>query len=121
MKLAVVGSRGFLDYELFYKILDNIEITCIVSGGAKGADSLAKEYAIFHNIEYKEFLPDWNRLGKKAGMVRNKDIVDASDKVIAFWNSKSSGTKDSINYALKTNKLLKVIEYNKKSKIIDLF
>ncbi len=120
MILAVVGSRGFDDYQLMCDTLSQYSITKIISGGAKGADSLASKYAKEHNIELVEFIPDWKNLGVKAGFIRNKDIVDNSDFVIAFWDSYSNGTRDSIKYASKHCKLLKVIEYNKDDSL-DIF
>ena len=117
MKLAIVGSRGFNDYSLLQNTIKSlsIDISTIISGGAKGADSLAKQYAIENELELIEFIPDWNKYGLKAGMLRNTDIINEADCVIAFWDSKSIGTKDSIIKAKKSNKLLKVLEYNKTS------
>jgi hypothetical protein len=75
------------------------DIDAIISGGAKGADSLAKRLAADIETNYIEFLPDWEKDGKAAGFIRNQQIVDASDIVIAFWNGVSKGTEDSINKA----------------------
>jgi len=113
INIGIVGSRTFTDYELFKNIIYNItkdlqEKTCIihhstiiiVSGGAKGTDSLAKRFAIENKIHYKEYLPDWNTHGKKAGWLRNKEIISVSDILIAFWDGKSKGTEYSINLAL---------------------
>ncbi|KMQ50663.1 Uncharacterized protein CHISP_2346 [Chitinispirillum alkaliphilum] len=91
-RIAVIGSRGF-DYSLLKETLDKEEIVKIVSGGAKGADSLAAQYARENNIELQEFLPDYKKHGRGAPLVRNKLIVDASNMVIAFWDGKSRGTK----------------------------
>lgn len=99
MKIAVIGSRGFNDYTHLCEILDNIEISQIISGGARGADSLARRYANDHKIELVEFLPDYKQFGKKAPLIRNIKIVDASDIVVAFWDGKSPGTAHSIRYA----------------------
>ena len=68
----------------------------IISGGARGADSLAERYAKENNIEFVCFPADWKTHGKVAGFIRNKDIVKASDRVIAFYDGKSSGTKDTL-------------------------
>ncbi len=103
MKLAIVGSRDFDDYQTLVNIMDQYFWDCpltIISGGAKGADSLGKRYAENdREAEYQEFLPDWNELGKKAGFVRNKQIVDACDMVLAFWDGKSKGTEHTIKLA----------------------
>jgi hypothetical protein len=102
--LGVVGSRTFNDYELCKKTLDKIvkkllnkhEQIIIVSGGANGADSLAKKYAKEHKIKIIEFLPNWDKHGKAAGFIRNKDIIEKSDILVAFWDGKSAGTLSSI-------------------------
>jgi hypothetical protein len=111
MKVAVIGSRGFNNYDLVKKTLSNIEITLLVSGGADGADSLGEQYAIENNIETKIFLPDWEKNKRAAGMIRNTDIVNESEVVVAFWDGTSRGTLDSINKAKKLNKKLIIINY----------
>ena len=115
MKLAVVGSRNFSDYELLKSKLDLIHkrkpITLIVSGGAKGADSLSERWAKENNVETLIFLPDWNKYGKKAGFLRNEDIIKNSDAVVAAWNGISKGTEHSINIAKKYNKSCLIIKF----------
>jgi hypothetical protein len=76
----------------------------IVSGGAKGADSLGRDFAQKHSAKYLEFLPDWEKFGKSAGVVRNADIVKNSDFVLAFWDGQSGGTRHSLELAQKTGK-----------------
>lgn len=110
--VAVVGSRTFNDYILLCKTLDQYTIKKIVSGGAKGADSLAELYAKKKNIETIIFYPDWNKYGRAAGPIRNKLIVSASDIVIAFWDGKSKGTASSIGLAKKIKKKLIVVRYD---------
>lgn len=101
MKIAIIGSRTITNYNLESIVSD--EVTEIVSGSAKGADTLAREYAEKHGLKYTEFLPDYSRYGKAAPIVRNKQIADYSDKVIALWNGKSKGTKSVIDYCRKEN------------------
>lgn len=108
MKVAVVGSRDIVDYNWISKVLDKYSIDEIISGGAKGVDSLAARYAIEHKIELTVFRPEWQAYGKSAGFIRNKLIVDHSEHVIAFWDGKSAGTKHSIEYAQKRNKLVEI-------------
>lgn len=117
MTYAIIGSRDFNDYDLLVNILSNFQITKIVSGGARGADSLARRYANENNIELQEFLPDWNKYGKKAGFIRNKDIVINADYVIAFWDCLSKGTLSSINIAKQNNIKIKIVKYKEE----DLF
>ena len=112
MKLAIVGSRNIM-FENAYEILDKTikkeKVTTIISGGARGIDTVAKEYAINNNIELIEYLPDYKRYGRGAPLVRNSDIIKNSDFVLALWDGKSRGTKDSINKARKMNKTTKII------------
>ncbi len=104
MKLAVVGSRSFDDYEFLKKILDYHPCTQIISGGARGADTLAKRYAVEHGIPIIEFIPDWDIHGKSAGFLRNEKIVQACDELIAFWDGESRGAKHSITLAENASK-----------------
>jgi hypothetical protein len=113
MKVAVIGSRDFNDYEEVKQTLSTINITLLVSGGAKGADSLGERYAKEHNIETKIFLPDWEKYGKKAGFLRNTDIINEAELIIAFWDGQSKGTKDSIDKAFKSEKKILIITKTK--------
>lgn len=120
MRIAVIGSRNFNDYEYFKsefeKFLKELDIKeyKIISGGAKGADAFAAKYAKENNKEIVEFLPDWEKYGKKAGFLRNNIIWDNADIGIAFWDGKSTGTAHSFEISKKQNKILKVINYNTK-------
>lgn len=111
MKIAVVGSRTFSKYALLKQTLDEYGIETIVSGGARGADSLAARYAKENSIRLIELKPDWQGKGKSAGFQRNGNIVDESDGVIAFWDGVSCGTFDTIQKAKRVGKLIKVIKY----------
>jgi hypothetical protein len=104
INLGVVGSRGFNDYDFMCDILQWYEVKSITSGGAPGADRLAARYAIEHQIPLKEFLAEWDKLGKRAGYVRNEKIVDAVDEIVAFWDTKSKGTKHTIDIAEREGK-----------------
>jgi hypothetical protein len=114
IKLGVIGSRIFDFYEILKEELTNYNIATIVSGGAKGADSLAKKYSEEYNIPIIEYLPQWNVFGNKAGFIRNELIVKESDELIAFWDGESKGTLSSIKLAEKHNKKIKVINYLEK-------
>lgn len=112
MKLGVVGSRKFNNYELLKSELNKFKkITLIVSGGAPGADILSEEYATAYNIPTQIFYPNYEVYGRSAPFKRNTQIVENSDFIIAFWDSKSNGTKDSINKAKRLNKPVKIIQY----------
>lgn len=103
--IAVVGSRSIRDYKFVARVLENLKISKIISGGAAGVDSLAKEYALKHNILFEEFLPDYIALGRTAPLERNKKIVEAADFVVAFWDGCSTGTKSVIDYAAEKHKV----------------
>lgn len=101
MKLAIVGSRNFTDYKELSRIIGKVkgDITLIISGGARGADTLAERYAKEKAIPYLIFPADWNEYGKKAGILRNQDIVDNAEAMVAFLAPESRGTRDSIKRA----------------------
>ena len=109
MKLAIVGSRNV--------IVDNMEkyiSACdeIISGGAKGVDACAAEYAKENGIKLSVILPKYKHYGKAAPIIRNKEIVDSCDYVIAFWDGSSKGTLSVIRYSEKTRKPYKLIFVN---------
>ena len=110
MIIAVIGSRDFNNYDLLKTVLSEFSIDSIVSGGAKGADTLAEQYAEEFNIDTHIIKPNW-KLGRGAGIIRNKEIITACDYCIAFWDGKSKGTKSSIDFAKKTNKGLKIVRF----------
>ena len=110
MNVAIIGSRTFTDYERAEEFLDALEldITRIISGGARGADAIAERYASEHGIPITVYPADWERYGRGAGMIRNKQIIADADVVIAFWDGASKGTKNSIELARKAKKKLAI-------------
>ena len=102
MKVAVIGSRDLTVHNLEKYI--PYEALEIVSGGARGIDSCAKKYALKNNLKLREFLPNYAKYGRKAPLIRNIEIINYSDIVIAFWNKKSLGTKFTIDNCKKRNK-----------------
>ena len=111
MKLAIIGSRTFNNYDLLVSILEQYKskITLVVSGAAKGADSLGERWAIKNNIKTLIFPADWEKYGKRAGFIRNEDIIKNCDCVIAFWDGISKGTTHSLSLCEKYNKPYKII------------
>lgn len=109
---GVIGSRSFSNYELLASSLNNYVYKgdVIVSGGAKGADSLAERFAKENSIEFVVYPANWEKFGKSAGFKRNVDIVNSSDIIIAFWDGKSKGTMHSIELAKKMNKKTIIIK-----------
>lgn len=112
MKLAIIGSRNFTNYKLLQEILEQYKpkITLVVSGAAKGADSLGEKWALENNIQTLIFPADWNQYGKRAGFIRNEDIIKNCDCCVAFWDGESKGTKHSLSLCKKYNKPVKIVQ-----------
>ena len=107
MKVAIIGSRNITINNLGEYLPKNI--TEIVSGGAKGIDTCAKEYAIHNDLMLTEFLPEYSKFGKAAPLKRNIQIIGYADEVLAFWDGKSKGTKHIIDSCKKLGKKVTVI------------
>lgn len=107
MKVAVIGSRSITSYPL-EKVIPS-DVTEIISGGARGVDALAREYALAHGIPLTEIRPDYARYGKSAPLRRNEEIVARADLVIALWDGQSSGTAHVINQCKKIGKPFSLI------------
>ena len=102
MNIAIVGSRKYANLDQVRKYITTLAPdTCIVSGGAQGVDQAAEEAAQSRGLTTRVFLPEYNRYGRKAPIVRNQEIVEQADKLIAFWDGESRGTKNSIDLAHK--------------------
>lgn len=118
--LAVIGSRDFTDKEVLFEKLDKNEsrIALVVSGGARGADTLAKEWAESRGKPLLTFYAKWKgkdgSTDKGAGFRRNRWVMENADYVLAMWDEVSSGTANAINIAKQLNK--KVHVYNFKTK-----
>ena len=112
IRLLIAGSRSFTNYadmvNAIYSYYSVDQIAAIISGGARGADTLAKRFAVEHEIAYEEYLPDWS-IGRQAGILRNIDIVNVADEVIVFWDGKSNGSKFTISYSQEQGKPCRVV------------
>lgn len=113
MRVAVIGSRTATQQN-YSALIRHIPSNAseIVSGGAQGIDTLARQYAKENGFILTEFLPDYDaepENPKAAPLMRNKKIVDYSDYILAFWDGISKGTRYTIQYAHKTNKPVKLI------------
>lgn len=121
MRVLVCGSRHFKDYMFLKEVLDNFHdknnITEIIHGAAKGADLMAAEWAMSRSTSMgaamgiRAFPADWNKHGKAAGPIRNKQMLDEGkpDKVIAFLAPNSRGTQNMIDQATKAGKPVQVV------------
>lgn len=96
--VTIIGSRDikFVNFDLY---LDKNNIAEVISGGASGVDTLAEQWAKRNHIEFVAYLPNYKIYKTKAPLVRDKEMVDAADEVVAFWDGKSHGTKYTIDYA----------------------
>lgn len=112
MKVIIAGSRGITDWDtVCYAIRDSkFAITEVVSGMAKGVDTLAIEWGHSLFIDVKCFPADWRKYGNSAGIHRNIEMGNYADALIAIWDGESKGTKHMISYMNKLNK--KVFIYN---------
>lgn len=116
MKVIIAGSRSFTDYKTLTDhcdhLLSNQSDIEIVSGTANGADKLGERYAEEKGYPVKKFAANWNELGKKAGYIRNEQMAQYADALIAFWDGKSKGTKHMIELAKKYNLPTRTIQIN---------
>lgn len=103
MKWIVAGSRTFTDYPRLCRSLDAFhaqgQISEVVCGCAHGADMLGEHWAKDRSIPVKRFPANWKELGRGAGFIRNQQMADYADALIAFWDGESKGTRDMIRRA----------------------
>jgi predicted Rossmann fold nucleotide-binding protein DprA/Smf involved in DNA uptake len=103
MKTIIAGGRTITDYSLVLSAIgeSEFEITEIVSGMAPGVDTLAVQYSQENNLPLAEFHADWNQYKKAAGPIRNREMANYADALIAIWDGESRGTKNMIEEATK--------------------
>lgn len=125
LRIVIAGSRDFNDYELLKREVLNIvkydnrpkDYVKVISGGARGADTLGERFAKEFGLEVKRFIPDWESIGRRAGYIRNAEMAkysveDGSDgMLIAFWDGKSKGTKHMIDLANKYELEVHIVNY----------
>lgn len=113
MKLLIAGSRNIANVEFIESVLDgirlNTKITHVISGMARGPDMIGKEWADKHSIPVLPYPADWPKYKGAAGFLRNSDMAKEATALIAFWDGKSSGTRDMIKKMEKLNKPTRVI------------
>jgi uncharacterized phage-like protein YoqJ len=108
MKVLVAGSRGITSFDLEQYIPSETEL--VITGGAKGVDQLAEQYADTHRISKFIMRPQYDLYGRAAPLKRNEVMVDMADLVIVVWDGVSKGTKHTIEYAKKKQKNLILIQ-----------
>jgi len=115
-RVIIAGSRSFSDYKQLSKkmdfLLSNIdEHICIIGGEARGADALGKQYATERKYQYRSFPAKWDAYGKRAGYLRNEEMADNADALVAFWDGISKGTKHMIEFATAKGLAVRIIRF----------
>lgn len=117
-KVIIAGSRGFSNYKLlreqcnkFLREKRKTSNIIIVSGHARGADTLGEKYAQDEGFALEIYPAQWKKLGKQAGYRRNEQMAEVADALIAFWDGSSKGTKHMIDIMNEKNLLVRVVEY----------
>ena len=119
MRLAIIGGRDFTDYNRLMLAIEDFfpdsggvsRISEVVSGAAKGADSLGARYARECGLKLTEHLPNWDLYGKRAGFIRNELIIKDADMVLAFWDGLSKGTGNSLSIAKRLKKTTLIVYF----------
>jgi glycerophosphoryl diester phosphodiesterase len=116
MRVIVAGSRDFNCLEKVTNAMNEYLKDAIygsdfeiVSGGARGADRLGEQYARLYGATIKQFIPDWNGLGRRAGIVRNEQMAKYATHLVAFWDGISPGTKHMIEFAKRSGLVVHVV------------
>jgi hypothetical protein len=101
MKTIIAGSRWIGDYETICHAINasGFIISEVVSGGSRGVDRLGEQWAYHQLLPVKRFPAEWHTLGKAAGPIRNGEMAEYADALIAIWDGKSKGTAHMIDVA----------------------
>jgi hypothetical protein len=117
-KVIIAGSRGFSNYKLlreqcnkFLREKRKTSNIIVVSGHARGADTLGEKYAQDEGFTLEIYPAQWKKFGKGAGYRRNEQMAEIADALIAFWDGSSKGTKHMIDIMNEKNLLVRVVEY----------
>lgn len=115
MRVICAGSRGVTDYQVVSTAITctHLPIAELVSGGARGVDQLAEQYGAEHGIQVTRFPADWSTYGRAAGPIRNGQMADYADALIAIWDGSSRGTQDMINQMVLRGKPVYLLNLSK--------
>ena len=118
-RVIIAGCRNFYNYvtlkercEYYLQNKMKTHNVIIVSGHAPGADSLGEKFAADHNLKCELHPADWERHGRAAGPIRNEEMAEVSDALIAFWDGKSRGTRSMIEIARRKGLQVAVVRYD---------
>lgn len=119
-RVIIAGGRDFANYDLLKQHCDymlskraEVEEIVIISGGASGADSLGEQYANERGYSLRQFPAQWEKYGRQAGPMRNREMAANADALIAYWDGKSRGTKNMIEEAQKRGLKVSIKHYEK--------
>ena len=120
MKVIIAGGRDFNNPALIASTMDQLDflVSEVVCGDARGADTQGAEWAFRNGIAVKHFPADWDRLGNRAGFIRNEQMAQYADYLVAFWDGESHGTKHMIDTMTKMGKHGTVVIYEKRPELI---
>lgn len=116
-RVIVAGSRGFINYQLLKEVLDSflggylVSGVVIISGTAKGADSLGEVYAKERGMACERHPANWSQYGRSAGYKRNEEMASCANALVAFWDGQSKGTKHMIDIAKRKGLEVQVVTY----------
>lgn len=118
MKLIIAGSRNApsnLADQIDYLVeAHGWDVTEVVSGTAFGPDRWGETWATSKGFPVRRFRPDWTLFGKRAGIVRNKQMAEYGDALIAFWDFESRGTKNMIEEMKQRDKPVSICGFGAK-------
>ncbi len=110
-RVVIAGCRNYNNYEEAKKYIEHClfelqkyHSVIVISGCSSGADALGEGYAIENGLKVEKYPAEWEKLGRRAGPVRNRKMAEICDMVICFWDGESTGTKSMINWANKLGK-----------------
>jgi len=115
-----IGPEHTLEiWSMIWRYHCDTPITELISGGARGIDTYAAQWAIQHGIPLKTMKADWNQFGKSAGYRRNVEMANEADALLAIWDGESKGTRHMIDIAKKKGLIVTIEEFQYDSKRID--
>jgi hypothetical protein len=110
VRLAIVGSRGFAELDRVRDYVAKLHPKCtVISGGARGVDTVAELAARARGLAVEVFHADWEGAGRRAGLLRNRRIVESCEELVAFWDGRSPGTRNSLDWARQLRRPVEVV------------